>query len=130
MKNKINILLILLCSIAIGYWGELVELSASDLVPVSTKMSESNEKEVDNETLSYFEAQSKIDKSGQGGSKFKTVKAFVLKAQITAHFLNTCISPINVVFFDALKTNNDHLINSIKIHKHYILFHCSKAFLA
>jgi hypothetical protein len=130
MKNKINILLIIFCSMAIGYWGELVELSASDLVPVSTKMNESNEKEIDNETVSYFEAQSKLDKTGQGGSKPHTFKAFVFKAQIAARPLNTLISPINLVFFDTLKTNNEHLISSIDTQKLYILFHCSKAFLA
>jgi hypothetical protein len=130
MKNNINILLIIFCSMLIGNWGELVELSTNDAVPVATKMNENSEKEVDNEAISYFEGQGQTEKTGQGGNKFKTVKAFVLKAQVLGHSLVSLVSPNKFTVFDALKTNNDRLVNSIKQPKRYILFHCFKAFLA
>lgn len=130
MKKTLNIFLIFLSSMAIGNWGELVELSTSNFLPISTKISENTEGEVETESGSYFEAQGKTIKKGAGGENLKNKNAVVFTTQTAENPSN---SLANAVYFEAsnlIKAYNNRLINSIKTPKLFILFRCSKTFLS
>lgn len=130
MKKTLNIFLIFLSSVAIGYWGELVELSTSDFLPISTKISENTEGEVETETASYFGDKQKNDKSGDGGNALKIQKFFVHIAQSRQNLSCELKNDTHFEASNSIKAYNNRLINSIKTPKLFILFRCSKTFLS
>jgi hypothetical protein len=130
MKKTLNIFLILLSSLAIGYWGELVELSTSEFLPISTKINDNTEGEVETEFGSYFEAQEKLIKKGAGGESLKNKNTIVFTTQTVENPSNSLANTAYFEAFNSIKAYNNRLFNSIATPKLYILFHCSKTFLS
>jgi hypothetical protein len=132
MKKTFNILIFSFLTLAIGFWGEIVELSNDEVLSTATEMCEKVEKEDKAESISHVETFEKVLKSGQGGGKNNLEKTFKLpNAPVEG--------PLSIfnVFFQNHQSNslsveayNTQVSNTLYIPKFYILYHCTKSFLS
>jgi hypothetical protein len=132
MKKTFNILIFSFITLAIGFWGEIVELSNDEVLSTATEMCEKVEKEDKLEFVSHFQTFEKILKSGQGGGKNNLEKKFYLPNAPVERPLS-----IFNVFFQNYQSNslsveahNTQVSNALYIPKFYILYHCTKSFLS
>jgi hypothetical protein len=132
MKKTFNILLFSFFTLAIGFWGEIVELSNDEVLSTATEMCEKVETEDKAESISHFESFEKVLKSGQGGGKDKIEQTFKLPNTPVEGFLS-----IFHVFFQnhqsnslSVEAHNTQVSNTLYIPKFYILYHCTKSFLS
>ena len=132
MKKTFNILIFSFFTLAIGFWGEIVELSNDEVLSTATEMCEKVETEDKAECFNHIESFEKISKKGQGGSSGfdqkdiapATVSVELPFSLILVAHQNFCANILSV------KAHNAQVSNSIHIPKFYILYHCTKSFLS
>jgi hypothetical protein len=132
MKKTFNILIFSFFTLAIGFWGEIVELSNDELLSTATEMCEKVETEDKAECISHVESFEKISKKGQGGSSSldqddiapATISVESPFSLILVAHQNFCSNSLSV------KAYNEQVSNSIHSPKFYILYHCTKSFLS
>jgi hypothetical protein len=132
MKKTFNILIFSFLTLAIGFWGEIVELSTNDSFPSATEMCEKVETEDKAEFVAYFQTFEKVLKSGQGGGKDKIEQTFKLPNPP----VEGPLSIFHVSFQNyqsnslSVEAHNTQVSNTLYIPKFYILYHCTKSFLS
>jgi hypothetical protein len=132
MKKTFNILIFSFLTLAIGFWGEIVELSNDEVLSTATEMCEKVETEDKAEFVSYFQTFEKILKSGQGGGKNEIEK----RLNLPNASVEGPLSILNVFFQNyqsnslSVEAHNTQVSNTLYSPKFYILYHCTKSFLS